>query len=210
MRVWRVAAPAFTGVRCRRCAVAAVEWTSQRSANVMAGVRKLAVPLIIVATSVVAVAPAASVAPGGLRTQVGRAIRVRIPPGWDVVRGWLSDVIDPIPRLAVGSFPATLSRHTCVCGMPNVQAFPRAGAFLFIWEYPNLPRRELAKFPPRPTHFHLTSDSPQRYVCGGPSDSIAFQEAGRAFQADIYLGAGAGPQLRARLLAVMDSLRVAP
>jgi hypothetical protein len=92
--------------------------------------------------------------------------------------------------------------------MPNVRNFPRAGAFLFVWEYLHLPRRALARFPRRPARFHLTSESPQRFACGGPSDVITFQDAGRVFQAEIYLGAAAGPQLRARLLAVMDSLRV--
>jgi hypothetical protein len=58
-----------------------------------------------------------------------------LPAGWHVLRAWLSDVVDPAPRLAVASFPGGLSRHTCSCGFPNVVAFPRDGAFIFVWEY---------------------------------------------------------------------------
>jgi hypothetical protein len=166
------------------------------------------VSLLIVTGSVVAAATATSVDPAAVGRQAEGRIGIRVPAGWHLVRGWLSDVVEPIPRLAIGSFPVRLSRHTCECGMPNVRNFPRAGVFLFVWEYPRLTRRALARFPRRPARFRLTSASPQRYVCGGPSDAIAFQDAGRGFQAEIYLGAAAGPQLRARLLAVMDSLRM--
>lgn len=174
----------------------------------MADMRRVAAVLLVVTISVVAAASAASVDPGGVRTLVRGRISVRVPAGWHLVRGWLSDVTDPIPRVAIASFPMRLSRHTCVCGMPNVSNFPRAGAFLFMWEYPNLPRRTLTPVPRRPTRFRITSDRPQRYGCQGPSDEIAFQDAGRAFQAEIYLGPATGPGIRARLLAMMDSLRV--
>lgn len=174
----------------------------------MVDMRKLAVLLLVVTTSVVAVASAARLDPGGVRAMVPGRISIRVPSGWHLRQGWLSDVVDPIPQLAVASFAVRLSRHTCECGMPNVRDFPHAGAFLFVWEYPHLPRRTLARFPHRPTRFRIPSESPQRSVCQGPSYEISFQDAGRAFQAEIYLGPAAGPGIRARLLAAMDSLRV--
>jgi hypothetical protein len=170
-------------------------------------VRKLATLLLLGTISVVAAGSADSAAPGRRTFATGR-ISVRLPPGWRMVHGWLSDVLDPIPRVAIASFPARLSRHTCVCGMPNVESFPRTGAFLFVWEYPNLPRRVLARFPRRPARFRMASERPQRYVCQGPSDEVIFREAGRAFQAELYLGPAAGPRVRARLLATLDSMQV--
>jgi hypothetical protein len=172
----------------------------------MADVRKLAVLLLVIGSSFVAAATA-SVSPGPARTNVAGAMSIRVPAGWHLVRGWLSDVMDPIPRLAVASFPVKLSRRTCVCGMPNVRDFPRTGAFLFIWEYPHLPQRTLERFPRRLARFRMTSEIPQRFVCQGPSDEIIFQQAGRAFQAEIYVGSAAGPKVRARLLSAIDSLR---
>ncbi len=172
--------------------------------------RRFAVLLAVVTVSVVTMASAAGVDPGKARaTNVGGGIAIRVPAGWHLRSGWLSDVIDPVPALAVASFAVRLSRHTCECGMPHVLSFPRTGAFLFMWEYPHLSRRALEQFPLRPVRFRLASDDPVRQSCLGPSDEIAFQDAGRGFQAEIYFGPGAGPSVRARLLAAMDSLRVA-
>src|SRR5258708_10185645 len=59
-------------------------------------------------------------------------VSVRVPPGWDRLHGWLSDVRYPIPVLAVGSFPVHLSRHSCACAFPNVAHFPRNGSVLVV------------------------------------------------------------------------------
>ena len=97
---------------------------------------------------------AAAGAAGGDRTSrhesVPARLSVSVPAGWHVLRGWLSDVTDPAPRLAVGSFPARLSRHTCECGFPNVVDFPRDGAFIFVWEYLHPAHRGLARVPKPP------------------------------------------------------------
>lgn len=172
--------------------------------------RKPIALVLVGAFSVLAAASAASVDPGGGRTNLGAGISFRLPRGWHVMHGWLSDVVDPVPRLAVASFDVKLSRHTCECGMPNVRAFPRSGAFLFMWEYLNVPRRALKEYPRRPARFRTTSDTPRRYTCEGPSDKFAFRDGGRVFQVEIYLGAAAGPGARARLLSILDSLRVVP
>jgi hypothetical protein len=136
-------------------------------------------------------------------------VSVRVPVRWHVLRGWLSDVADPAPRLAVASFPARLSRRTCACGFPNVVNFPRDGAFVFVWEYLHPTRRELVGIPSRPTRFHLAADARVRLTCAGSSDTYAFQDAGRVFQVEVYLGPDAGPALR-RAAAMLASLRAAP
>lgn len=123
----------------------------------IAGVRKVLVALVVVAIAVLAVTGAAGGDRTTRRVSVPGRLSVRLPAGWHVLRGWLSDVVDPAPRLAVASFPAGLSRHTCSCGFPNVAAFPRDGAFIFVWEYLHPSRRGLARVASRPVRFDLAA-----------------------------------------------------
>jgi hypothetical protein len=99
------------------------------------GVRKALVVLVMVAIAALAAAGVAGGDRTARRVSVAGRLSVGVPVGWHVLRGWLIDVIDPAPRLAVASFPARLSRHTCACGFPNVIDFPRDGTFVFVWEY---------------------------------------------------------------------------
>lgn len=191
------------------------------------GVRRAVIALLVV----VAVGLAAASAAGGDRsarraravaaaaTSINRSARrvslaaglsVRVPAGWHLLRGWLSDVIDPAPRLALASFPAKLSRHTCACGFPNVIHFPRDGAFMFAWEYLHPQRGQLVRTPSRPARVSLTVSRAVRLTCDGPNDEAYFKEAGRVFQVEIYIGPTAGRALRAQVAAMLDSLRVAP
>jgi hypothetical protein len=144
------------------------------------------------------------------RVDVAGRLSVRVPVGWHVLRGWLSDVSDPAPRLAVASFPARLSRHTCECGFPNIVDFPRSGAFVFIWEYLHPSRRGLAREPRRPVRFRLPPEGRVRNTCDGPSDTFGFKDAGRVFQVEVYLGPATSAALRDRMAAILDSLLVAP
>jgi hypothetical protein len=142
------------------------------------------------------------------RMSVPGRLSVVVPAGWHVLRGWLSDVTDPAPRLAMGSFPARLSRRTCECGFPNVLNFPRNGAFIFVWEYLHYPRRQLARVPPRPGRISLALGRGVRLTCDGPNGGFSFKDAGRVFQVEVYLVPEAGPALRATAAAALDSLRV--
>jgi hypothetical protein len=165
------------------------------------------------AVIVIAVLAAAGAA-GGDRTASrvslpGRLI-VRVPAGWHVLRGWLSDVTDPAPRLAMASFPARLSRHICECGFPNVVEFPRNGAFIFVWEYVRYPRGQLGRVPARPARFSLAAGRGVRLTCDGPNGGFSFKDAGRIFQVEVYLGREVGPGRRAQAAATLDSLRVVP
>jgi hypothetical protein len=119
-------------------------------------VRRIVVALAVAAIAVLTAAGSAGGDRAAKDVNVPGRLSVRVPMGWHVLRGWLSDVIDPAPRLAVASFPARLSRHTCECGFPNVVNFPRDGAFVFVWEYlGNHSRQALARVPRRPARFRL-------------------------------------------------------
>lgn len=167
--------------------------------------RRIAVALCIV---IIGLLSAARVAGGDRPVTTGR-LSVRVPVGWHVLGGWLSDVVDPVPALAVASFQARLSRHTCECGLPNVLRFPRDGAFVFVWEYPHPSRRMLAHTPPRPAHFDVAGQGEVRHTCFGPSDGFVLESADRILQVDVYLGPAVSRALRGRLAAVLDSLGVA-
>ena len=173
-------------------------------------VRKVLVVLVMVVIASLAAARVAGGDRTARRVSVPRGLSVRVPVGWHVLRGWLSDVTDPSPRLAVGSFPVRLSHRTCACGFPNVVSFPRDGAFVFVWEYLDPSRRGLARVPSRPARFHLAAGGAVRQTCDGSSDTFGFKNAGRVFQVEVYLGPGVGPALRGRVAAMLASLRVAP
>jgi hypothetical protein len=172
------------------------------------GVDKALVVFAVIAVVVLTAAGAAGDRPD-VGTSVPGRLSVRVPVGWHVLRGWLSDVTEPAPRLAVASFPARLSHHTCECGFPNVVNFPRDGAFVFVWEYLHPSRRGLARVPSRPIRFDLAGGR-VRQTCDGASDSFGFKDAGRVFQVEVYLGSDIGPALRGRVAAMLDSLRVTP
>jgi hypothetical protein len=96
----------------------------------MAGMRRVLLTLVLVTIAVPVGGSAGGGDRGGRGVLVPGRLSIRVPAGWQVLHGWLSDVTDPAPRLAVASFPARLSRRTCACGFPNVIQFPRDGAFV--------------------------------------------------------------------------------
>jgi hypothetical protein len=135
---------------------------------------------------------------GAKRVNLRARLSARVPAGWHVLRGWLSDVLDPAPRLAVASFPVRLSRRTCGCGFPNV----------VDWEYLHPSRRGLARTPSRPVRFGLVGGG-VRHTCEGPSDTFAFKQAGRVFQVAVYLGPRVAPAVRSRMAELLDSFQAA-
>lgn len=176
----------------------------------IAGVRRTlaALAVVVIAIGAGTGVGAAGSDGGGARVTVPGRLSVRVPVGWHLLRGWLSGVIDPAPRLALASFPARLSRHTCACGFPNVVEFPRGGAFVFVWEYLRPSARLLARTPRRPARFSLARGG-VRLTCDGPSNGFDFKDAGRVFQVEVYLGPRASPALRSQAAAVLASLHAA-
>lgn len=170
--------------------------------------RKVLVALVVLGLVALGAAARAGGAPSPSRTRPPGGLSVRVPAGWHVLRGWLSDVIDPAPQLAMASFPARLSHRTCACGFPNVTDFPRGGAFVFVWEYLHYPRRALARVPRRPVRFSVAGSRAVRLTCDGASTEFAFKAAGHVFQVEVYLGPGVTPKVRAQTVAALDSLGV--
>lgn len=79
-----------------------------------------------------------------------------------------------------------------------------------MWEYGRLTARGLRHFPPRLAAFQIPALRYGTHQCADPNHEILFSIGRRAFQADMYIGAGAGRGVRDRLAATLDSLRLAP
>jgi hypothetical protein len=119
------------------------------------------------------------------------------------------------------------------CEETGIRDWPAAGALVFVWEFPS-PRNpaDLGRgYRLRPARFLVAQDDPQFAVAlshelraldveaghacvegpgSHPSWWSDFRDAGRVFQAEVYLGPAAGPAVRARTDALLDSLRVTP
>ncbi|MGA9857121.1 MAG: hypothetical protein WBQ18_04610 [Solirubrobacteraceae bacterium] len=168
--------------------------------------RTFAIVLLLAVAAAGGVTTAAGA--GDPRVSVGGSVSVRLPGGWHLLSNKGTRVQVPVPRLAAATFDVRFSRHQCVCGTPNVSNFPRTGAFLFVWEYPHVARRDFKAIPPRPARFRIGRSAIRPYACAGPSDGVSFRQGGRGFQVEIYLGPAAPRAARAQIAAILDSWRV--
>jgi hypothetical protein len=197
--------------------------------------RRVAIAVLVAAASLSAEAPTGISDATVARVPAGGGISLRLRQGWDLVRG-----VGPYQPAVVGSFTVAFARHPCRCAKPivrncgkwcaepSIPNFPRAGALLFIWEYPP-PRNsaEVSRIPRRPARFVVAQDNPHfadalarelrhrgvtaGHACAGPPSWVSdFRDAGRLFQLEAYLGPAAGRQVRARMDALLSSLKVAP
>ena len=163
--------------------------------------RLLLVPALALAVAAALTAPAGA---GNQRGGLGGGVSVAVPAGWHVVRGRISEVVDPIP-VALATFHVRLAHRSCECGMPNVADFPRGGALVVVWEYRRIALRDLRSFPAHAPRFRI-GRSAITSACA-PSDARTFREDGRGFQVEIYLGPDAPASARAQIAAILDSWR---
>lgn len=157
------------------------------------------------ATALAALAVAAGT-PTSWHTYRGDHLSVRYPPAWTATTRPLTAVSSPGQALAIGSyhFPANVAGADGCEPKEALDAIPPDGAFIFGWDYGQLPQTELRKdFPPQPHHFKLTALA--NYECMGHSYMLRFQAAGRAFQIHIYLAPKATAATRATVLRILDS-----
>lgn len=172
--------------------------------------RRLTLITTLIAASVLLAPPAASHDRLRPPARTGAGIEIRLPAGWHLIDRRLTNVVEPVARLAIATFPVRLASHPCECGQPNIRNLPADGGFVFMWEYPALTPLQLRSLPRRPRHFHLTNANPQRFECSGPSWTTSFRSAGRGFQLEVYLGRAAGTTEQTRIDRMLDSLHITP
>jgi hypothetical protein len=171
---------------------------------------------VLVAVATLGVPASASEAgssriPSGWHTYRGPAVSVRYPPSWHATSAPLTPVAYPSQLLAIASYPLPRGSGGADGCRPTeaLERLPRDGALVYAWDYGEQPFRRAFRrkdFPPRPDHFRLRAFS--HYECAGPSYLIRFRQAGRFVQIHVALGAGATPRTRARVLRVLDSIRL--
>jgi hypothetical protein len=136
------------------------------------------------------------------QVHVGSGISLRLPDGWRILRGPLTTCSDPTERLAAATFLASQ--------LGPVNAVPRTGALLLLLEdHVNAP----SAFSARPPHFRLHGYPTSFEGCcdtpATPGYEFMFRDHGRDFEAFIFPGSGASPELVRETTTVLDSLQVA-
>jgi hypothetical protein len=155
-------------------------------------------------SSALLVAAALLAPPHGARVDAGHGISVRVPAGWHLIRRSLTDVQEPAQRLAVASAGVRVIANRCDCDTPGVRTSAR-GAFVFMWERPVSQAPRTLR---RPARFHVSGRG-TRSECGSSSWYSLFVDAGRYLDVEVSFGPQAGRRVRARVDALLDSLRVA-
>jgi hypothetical protein len=151
------------------------------------------------------------VIPPAWHTYRGDRISIRYPPGWTATARPLTNVTSPVQLVAIGSFrfSTNIARSDGCEPKEALDAIPASGAFIFGWDYGQLPQTELRKnFPPQPQRFRLTGLA--NYECMGHSYMLRFRAAGRAFQIHVYLGSKATAATRLTVLRILDSFHARP
>jgi len=156
----------------------------------------LRIAITLVALALVAPAAAARGTPSWHHFAVGDGVSGELPSGWRVVDRRFTPCIDPREVLAISSFR--------VGAKPRL---PRTGAFAVLEETDS----DVDRFPARPRHLRLDSKPSGLECCvplRAPGWIRRFHAGGRGFYAYLFLGPGASPATRAKLLTALDRLRV--
>lgn len=138
-------------------------------------------------------------------------VAARIPGGWRVTGKPLTGVIFPTQVLAAASFPLVAPTNPRGCHPGSVLGqMPNRGVLLQVIEYvPRLPEGKaihVPRLPPRPAHFSYRNGSFEPFECSGWSYQFAFEQGGRAFQAQVWFyRLAVDPRLRSEALQILDS-----
>jgi hypothetical protein len=156
---------------------------------------RLLASLALLVCLVVLPAEAASPVP---RVNAGTGISIVLPEGWRVARTSVTKCSDPAQRLVATTVRGRL--HAAY------RIPPRSGLVLLM-------EATSGRFPARPARFVLPRRLGNLGGCceipRGPGAELVFRDRGRKFYAFVYVGDRASPRVRASLVRLLDSLRVA-
>lgn len=133
-----------------------------------------------------------------------------LPPGWTEIARPISDVLYPVQALAASTYPIAF-RHRPESCWPDaaLDQMPADGVLLQIIEYapsgPNGRSLRVPRLPPRPRRFSYADATYAPFECEGPSYQFAYEQQGRALQAQVWMKRGTvDPHLRAQALRILD------
>ncbi|MFN2471544.1 MAG: hypothetical protein ABR583_11275 [Gaiellaceae bacterium] len=138
-------------------------------------------------------------------------IAVEYPSGWHATNRPLTGVVWPPQRLVIASYSLDEIAAGPNCSpTPALEALPPDGALIQLIEYTPMSDQVAnpGDFPPRPARFRLDGELLQRSECSGLSHSLAFRDAGRKLQAQVWLGKRGSIETRKQVLTVLDSLDI--
>jgi hypothetical protein len=162
--------------------------------------RILFLPLLALALALGGDASRASTPLSQVRLRSG--ISVRLPDGWRILRRPLTACSDPTERFAAATFPAS--------GLGPENAVPRKGALVLLLEDHLNPASGFSRRPPR---FRLPARATSfEGCCDTPTDpgyEFIFRDRGRDFDAFVFRGPDASPELLEQATTILNSLLVA-
>ncbi len=142
---------------------------------------------------------------------VGNGINVTYPRGWHLFAPPVTSLVYPYDRMLLTSYPAATGGDCSPTRAEN--ALPSNGVLIYLFEYSAASGSPVGRppgsaFPPESAAFKLRSSNFGHYDCWTvPSYLMRFSAAGRLFQVQLALGAGATPSRRAEALRALRSLR---
>jgi hypothetical protein len=140
---------------------------------------------------------------------------VGLPAGWHEVNRPITAVLYPVQVLAAATYPITIRRRPRSCWpTAALRQMPADGVLLQLLEY--APRDSVGRpvrvprLPHRPRRFSYAGADHEPFECAGLSYKFAFEQGGRAFQAQIWFDRKTvEPRLRAGALQILDGFRPA-
>jgi hypothetical protein len=136
--------------------------------------------------------------------EIGLAWQMPVPP-WRRYDRPLTSVHGE--RLVLGTFdvPPAPPDPDCV-PRAAIEAMPPDGAFIYLFENPDLTDQLKTRIPERTGELTL---GPERvYECMGLSRMVRWRENGRAFQAHVFVGPSAGDALKRDVNSILNSIQV--
>lgn len=110
-------------------------------------------------------------------------------------------------RLALGTFELKRGPPDDNCTpRAAIDAMPPDGAFIYVFEYVDLAERWKQRIPERTGEITLGPEV--AYECMGESRMAIWRQAGRAFQAHVYIGPRASDELKRDVRSILNSVQV--
>ncbi|MFL5960281.1 MAG: hypothetical protein ACJ75G_08470 [Gaiellaceae bacterium] len=162
---------------------------------------------------VAAAASAAVLLSRGTSSQFRRdGISVQVPKGWRVTDERINGVVDPVTVFTASTFRiAARATSSGICSPPLQRAWRASGAYVQLAEERDGAslNRMLPRVQARPKHFVLSARGRGGLCSPADSGELTFKQRCRAFYVFYGIGRKASKLVRARVVALLDSMKIA-